>query len=256
MAMQVKIGYLVAGLLYAFMIPGYAQEDAQVSRTAGKLAGDDSIELMSVVSYQEPVLSLVPDSAQTRELNSPQGLANRTGKANRYDQLFSVYDADVYLMSDLDGDGYHHALNVFFDVDTNYDNATVYARLYLSHNGGPWRYFYTTDLFDIYAEDYEDAYEVATELLEGYAPGYYDILIEVFSLSHGDMVASQLLDHFYLGRDVPLEDLSRDRSEEYYYEEEHFYSESGGGSFSLNYLLLILLVVIAARGASSVAPEK
>ena len=254
--MQIKTGLLLAGILCGAAMPGYAQDELQVSRSAGKLAGDDSIELMSVVRDQQPVLSPAPDSSQTRGLNSPQGLANRTGVANRYDQQFSVYDADVYLMSDLDGDGYHHALNVFFDVDASYDEATVYARLYLSHNGGPWRYFYTTDLFDIYAEDSEDAYEVATELLEGYVPGYYDILIEVFSLDHADMVASQILDHFYLGRDVPLEDLSWDRSEEYYYEEEYYYSEGGGGSFPLDYLLMILLVVIAARGASSVAPEK
>jgi hypothetical protein len=254
--MQIKTDFLVAGLLCGFMMSSYAQDDIQVSRSAGKPAGDGSIELMSVVRHRQPVLSPAPDSDQTRDLNSPQGLANRPGMANRFDQQFSVSDADVYLMSDLDGDGYHHALNVFFDVDTSYDDATVYARLYLSHNGGPWRYFYTTDLFEIYAEDYEDAYEVATELLEGYVPGYYDILIEVFSLDHADMVASQILDHFYLGRDVPLEDLSRDRSEEYYYEEEYFYSEGGGGSFPLDYLLLILLVVIAARGASSVAPEK
>ncbi len=254
--MQIKTGLLVAGLLYGTMMSSYAQNDVQISRSAGKPAIDDGIELMSVVRFRQPVLSAAPDSDQTRELNSPQGLQNRTGMANRYDQQFSVYDADVYLMSDLDGDGYHHALNVFFDVDTSYDSATVYVKLYLSHNGGPWRYFYTTDLFDIYADDYEDAYEVATELLEGYVPGYYDILIEVFSLNHADMVASQILDYFYLGRDVPLEDLSRDRSEEYYYEEEYFYSEGGGGSFSLYYLLLILLVVIAARGASSVAPEQ
>jgi len=254
--MKFSAGVLLAGLFYTTAVPGYAQEDTQVSRSAGRLAGDDSIELMSVVRYREPVLSPAPDSTQTRQLNSPQGLANRTGLANRYDQRFSVYDADVYLMSDLDGDGYHHALNVFFDVDTSYDNATIYARLYLSHNGGPWRYLYTTDLFEIYADDHEDAYEVATELLENYAPGYYDILIEVFSLNHADMVASQILDHFYLGWDVPLEDLSWDRSKEYYYEEEYFYSEGGGGSFSLYYLLLILLVVIAARGASSVTPEK
>jgi len=254
--MPIKTGLLLAGILCGAAMPSYAQDDTQVSRSAGKLAVDDSIELMSVVRHRRPVLSMTPDSSQTRELNSPQGLANRTGMANRYDQQFSVYDADVYLMSDLDGDGYHHALNVFIDVDTSYDNATVYIKLYLSHNGGPWRYFYTTDLFDIYADDYEDAYEVATELLEGYVPGYYDILIEVFSLNHADMVASQVLDHFYLGRDVPLEDLSRDRSEEYHYEEEYFYSEGGGGSFPLYYLLLILLVVIAARGANSVAPEK
>ena len=247
---------VLAALFCGFAMSGHAQGDPQVSRSASKFAADHSIELMSVAKQREPVISPAPTTTQTRDLNSPQGLANRTGMANRYDQQFSIYDAEVYLMSDLDGDGYHHALNVFFDVDVSYDAATVYARLYLSHNGGPWRYYYTTELFEIFEEDSEDAYEVATELMQGYIPGYYDILIEVFSLNHADMVASQLLDRHYLGWDVPLEDLSWDRSEEYYYEEEYFYAEGGGGSFSIFYLLLILLVVIAARGAISLTPEE
>jgi hypothetical protein len=254
--MRLVRGFLMSFLLYALAMPSYALDENQISRSAGKLASNHSIDLNMLVRSRQPISSPVPDSTQTRDLNSPQGLLNRSGIANRYDQQFLVQDADVYLISDLDGDGYHHALNVFFDVDTSKHNATIYVKLYLSHNGGPWRYFYTTDLFDIQAEDSEDAYEVATELMEGYTPGYYDILIEVFSLNHADMVASQILDHFYLGRDVPLEDLGWDRSEVYYYEEEYFATEAGGGSFSLFHLLLILLVLIAARGASSVNPQK
>lgn len=253
--MPIRTGILVTVLLYGCAGSSYAQSDIQVSRSAGKLAEDDNIELIHVVRSREPVSSPVPDSSQTRDLNSPQGLENQTGVANRYDQLFSVEDADVYLLSDLDGDGYHHALSVLFDVDSSTDNATIYVKLYLSHNGGPWRYYYTTDLFDIYGDDYEDAYEVATELLEGYIPGYYDILIEVFSLNHADMVTSMILDHHYLGRDIPLEDLNRDRIDEYYYEEESYYY-GGGGSFSMLYLLLILQVVIAVRSTSTLTPEE
>ena len=115
------------------------------------------------------------------------------------------------LLSDLDGDGFHHAFNVFFDVDVSHDSATIYAKLYLSRDGGPWSQYHTTNLFSIYGDDYSDAYEVTTELLEGYPPGYYDVLIEVFSLNHPGMVTSQVLDYHYLGRDVMLEDLSRGR---------------------------------------------
>ena len=113
-------------------------------------------------------------------------------------------------------------------------------------------------MFDIYGDENADAYEVTTELVEGYPPGYYDILIEVFSLNHADMVTSLILDQYYLGKDVLLEDLSWDRSDDYYYEET-YYAHGGGGSFSMLYLLLILLilqVVIAARGASTITPEK
>jgi hypothetical protein len=243
------------GLLGFISVSTYAQEEMLVSRSAGKMLQDDSIDLTLAASQGPPVFSPTPDASQTRDVNSPEGLRQQTGIANRYDQYFSIYDADVQLIADLDGDGYHHALNVYFDVDAGYGHATVYVKLYLSQNGGPWSHYYTTDLFEIYADDYSDAYEVSTELVEGYSPDYYDILIEVFSLDHADMVTSLILDLYYLDKYVLLEDLGWDQRDEYYYEEESFYY-GGGGSFSLLYLLLILQVVIAARGASTKAPEK
>ena len=255
--MSIGKAFLLASLLGLSTIPVQAGGEVQISRSAGKTAADKTIELKSVIGERQLVLSPIPESSQTRDLNSIQGLANRTGQANRYDQIFFLADADVFLELDLDGDGYHHAFNLIFDVDTNRGDASIYAKLYLSREGGPWRFYHTTDLFEIYADDYEDAYEVATELLEGYLPGYYDILIEVFSLDHADLVASQVLDRHYLGRDVTLESLDWDRPDDYYYyyyEEEEVYYSHGGGSFSLLFLLPILLVVIAARGASTITP--
>lgn len=246
---------IMIGLLGFISVSTYAQEEMLVSRSAGKMLQDDSIDLTLVASQGPLVFSPTPDASQTRDVNSPEGLRQQTGIANRYDQYFSIYDADVQLIADLDGDGYHHALNVYFDVDAGYGHATVYVKLYLSQNGGPWSHYYTTDLFEIYADDYSDAYEVSTELVEGYSPDYYDILIEVFSLDHADMVTSLILDPYYLDKYVLLEDLGWDQRDEYYYEEESYYY-GGGGSFSLLYLLLILQVVIAARGASTKAPEK
>ena len=253
--MLVSIRLLMIGLLCISTASTYAQEEKLVSRSAGKPLQDDSIDLTLAARQGPLVFSSTPDASQTRDVNSPGGLRQHTGIANRYDQYFSIYDADVQLIADLDGDGYHHALNVYFDVDAGYGHATIYVKLYLSQNGGPWSHYYTTDLFEIYADDYTDAYEVTTELVEGYSPDYYDILIEVFSLDHADMVTSLILDPYYLDKVVLLEDLGWDQRDEYYYEEEvYFYG--GGGNFSMLYLLLILQVVIAARGASTKAPKK
>jgi len=243
---------ILIGLLCGFSLSVYAQEDMLVSRSAGKLVQDDSIELTAEVKKQDLVINQAPDTNQTREATSTQSSDGETIIANRYDQYFSIYDANIDLLSDLDGDGYHHAINVSFDIDVSYDSATVYAKLYLSRNGGPWSQYHTTDLINIYGDDYSDAYEVTTELAEGYPPGYYDVLIEVFSLNHSGIVTSQILDYYYLGKDVMLEDLSRDQ---YYYYEEVYYAY-GVGSFSLIWLLLILQVVIAARGAVPLAPEE
>lgn len=249
--MQATIRLITIGLLCGFSLSVYAQEDMLVSRSVGKLVGDESIELSTEVNNQEMVINRAPDADQTRETTLTQSSDGETTFANRYDQYFLIYDANVDLLSDLDGDGYHHALNVSFDVDVNYDGATVYAKLYLSRNGGPWSQYHTTALFNIYGDDYGDAYEVTTELEAGYAPGYYDILIEVFSLNHPGIVTSQVLDYYYLGKDVMLEDLSWDQ--DYYYEE--VYYAYGVGSFSLIWLLVIFQVVIAARSAIPSTPK-
>ena len=243
--MRTGILLIITGLLSGFSLTVQAQEGMLISRSVGKLVEDDSIELTTEVRKRDLVITQLPDQDQTRETTSTQFRDGQTGIANRNDQYFSIFDANVFLLSDLDDDGYHHALNLSVDIDVSYDSATVYAKLYLSRDGGPWLQYYTTDWFNIYGDSYSDAYEVTTELLEDYPPGYYDILIEVFSLNHADMVASQVVDSYYLGKDIMLEDLSHD---EIYYYEEDYYSH-GGGSFSLIWLLLMVQVVIAVRSA-------
>ena len=177
------------------------------------------------------------------------------GVANRYDQLFEIYSADAWLIADFDGDGFHHALRVSFDVDVNYDAADVYAKLYLSREGEPWSQYFTTDLFHIHGDTAADAYEVETELLEGYYPGYYRVLIEIYSLDHAYMVASKVLDYYTIGRDLPLESLNRDAYPDDAYGEVSV-SVGAGSAGSLLLFFLFIQVVIAARGARAIPLQK
>ena len=242
------------GLLCLLSMSAFAQspdivELTQISRSAGKKVDDTSIDLRSALKAQAPVTGLL----RPEQTN----LAGRL--ANRLDQYFSIYSAGVELLSDIDRDGFHHAVNVIFDVDVDYDAATLYAKLYLSREGGPWIQYASTDLFDIYGDDSADTYEVTTELIEGYPPGYYSVLVEIYSLNHSYMVASEILDHNYLGRAVMLEDLQRDEVIVYedfeYYEEVEIIETHGAGSFSLIYWLLLVQVVIAARGILTLSPR-
>ena len=245
----------VAGLLCMFSMSAFAQSSAseemtQISRSAGKKVDDTSIDLQAALRTQVPV------SAQLRS----EQTATAGRFANRDDQYFSIYSAGIELLSDIDRDGFHHVINVIFDVDVDYDAATIYAKLYLSREGGPWVQYADTDLFDIYSNDIADTYEVTTELIEGYPPGYYSVLIEIYSLNHSYMVASEILDYQYLGSSVMLEDLQRDEIivyEEFsYYEEVEIVETHGAGSFSLFYWLLLAQVVIAARGILALNPRK
>jgi len=232
-----------------------AADELQSSRSAGKLRMDQATDLSLVIKQREPVSRAVADEPENYAARIPlQGL---DGVANRHDQLFEIYEADVQLISDLDGDGFHHAINVFFDVDVSVDSATVYAKLYLSREGGPWRQYFTSDLFTIHGDDFADAYEVETELMEGYLPGYYAVLVEIYSLDHAYMVASAVLDHHSLGKDVMIEDLSRDEfyQEQYTeYYEESYYSSGAGSVGTLLLFFLIIQFVIAARGSIALKP--
>lgn len=232
----------------------FAAEGQQSSRSAGKLKQDQSIDLPAVLKQRELVVKPTPTAPENyAESDAAQRLA---GIANRHDQLFEIYDADVRLTGDYDGDGFHHALNLYFDVDVNYGDAAVYAKLYLSREGGPWSQYFTTDLFHIYGDDVADAYEVETELVDGYAPGYYAVLVEIYSLDHAYMVTSEVIDYYYLGRDLALEDLYWDEADVGAYGEVSVSTHHAGSMSTLLLFFLIIQVVIAARGALALTPCK
>ena len=239
-------GFVLLLLPFGLCAPAMADELLQSSRSAGKLRADESIVLSKTLREHAPVTRPAP--VESENYASSADAQQFEGIANRHDQLFEIYSADVRLLSDLDGDGFHHALSVSFDVDVNYDSANVYAKLYLSREGGPWGQYFTTELFHIDGDSTADIYEVETELLEGYAAGYYNLLIEIYSLDHAYMVASEVLDYHYLGKDLMLEDLDRDSYHGHVQGEVHV--SAGAGSFGgLLAFFLVIQFVIAARGA-------
>ena len=252
---------LLSSLLVGASVAAHAGEPLQTSRSAGKLQRDQVTDLSRELKQQAPVVRAVADEPENYAARPSLQLYE--GVANRYDQVFEIFAGDVQLISDLDGDGFNHAIRVSFDVDVSYDSATVYAKLYLSREGEPWSQYFTTDLFSVQGDDYSDAYEVETELMEGYAPGYYAVLVEIYSLDHAYMVASSVLDYHSLDRDVMIEDLARDEpffEERYeessteYYEEEVYYSSGGGSVGALLMFFLIIQFVIAARGSLAAFP--
>ncbi len=251
--MKAPVILFFCATLFAAAVPAQAETPMQSSRSVGKLQADQSIDLSARLKQAQPVAR--PQPSQSENYAAQDGAQALAGIANRHDQLFEIYAADVRLLADLDGDGFHHAIRVSFDVDVNVDSATVYAKLYLSREGGPWTQYFTTDLFGIHIDDAGDVYEVETELLEGYDPGYYAVLVEIYSLDHADLVASEVLDYHYLGKDVALEDLYWDEP----YEEVYGEDSVSAGSVDLALLIalfLIIQVVIAARGFLASSPCK
>jgi hypothetical protein len=149
-------------------------------------------------------------------------------------RVFSIFDAQTVISRDDDDDGFYHHLRVSFDADVaDGDTAWVYARLYLSLEGGPWNHYFTTDVFPIKGDANDDDYEVVTNLLDGYPTGYYDVLIELYDADYDVWTANY---GPYEDRDLavlPLEDSYRDDD----------YHNGGGGAMGPGLCLLALLVV-------------
>ncbi|MFS8608954.1 MAG: choice-of-anchor H family protein, partial [Gammaproteobacteria bacterium] len=137
-----------------------------------------------------------------------------------------IYDASVELLFDADGDGFFRYLLVTFDVDSLDDRAWVYAVLYLSPDGEVWELLHETDDFRVDGATSRDAYEVEVELVSGYPPGDYDLLIELYDANTGllvDELGPEETSAFAL---LPLEDEVNDLPTSVIIVE-----EGGGGAF-------------------------
>ncbi|NND64355.1 MAG: hypothetical protein HKM24_00185 [Gammaproteobacteria bacterium] len=192
-------------------------------------------------SYQSK-FSGKPDIEAAKE--KPRDASKELTIKSHFHDHFWIYSAYVDLHFDEDYDGFYTGVDVSFDADTTYFAADVYALLYLSYEGGPWRHYFTSDYFTIFGGSGSDDYYVETDLISGYETGYYDVLIELYDASYGDHVASfGPLETSELS-DLPLEDEFHDTGYDYCdYDCVSSVSYSGGGSLSWLNLLLLLTAI-------------
>jgi hypothetical protein len=155
---------------------------------------------------------------------------------------FWFYTADIELFNDHDRDGYYHGIDLLFDADTYYSIADVYAVVYLSLDGGPWNEYAATEDFTLFGASSEDDYVIATELLDGYPSGSYDVLVELFDAYDNTFLA-------YFGPDdtselafLPLEDAGRDVAD--VPDVTVVNHQHGGGSTGAAFILVLALVVL------------
>lgn len=123
---------------------------------------------------------------------------------------FWIYYADVQLYNDDDHDGYYRGIDLLFDADTVFEEADVYAVLYLSYEGGPWNEYAVTDTFRIFGATSDDEYVVTTDLDTGYPRGNYDLLLDLYDTFDGQRVATFGPEDTSSFGYLPLEDFTRD----------------------------------------------
>ena len=160
-----------------------------------------------------------------------------------------IYDASTELISDFNDDGFYHRFSVTIDADTVYDTSYVYARLYLSFEGGPWNHYATSANYHIYGDSELDTFVIETELADGFPPGYYDVRIELYDADFDNWLLSYgPYDDASLSA-LPLEDSYFDDQSPVaiYPVETQVVVASRGGSISWWLLLLPAVIGVARR---------
>ena len=159
-----------------------------------------------------------------------------------------VYDASADLISDLNDDGFYNRFSIAIDVDTVYDISTVYAKLYLSLEGGPWNHYATSEIYHIYGDSESDIFVIETELGDGFPPGYYDVKVDLYDAYTGQWLANYGPYEDGSLSALPLEDSYYDDSYDggiYPIETEIVISRHAG---SVTWFLVLLIpLVIAVR---------
>lgn len=204
------------------------------------------------ISYQ---LSAEPDQAiKDKEFSNSELVINEklssegfrkestvigiTATYSDYINHYSIYNATSDLISDFDYDGFYHRFRVTIDADTIYSSAHVYARLYLSYEGGPWNYYARSSSYHINGDSSLDSFAIETELTDGYPAGYYDIRIELYDADYDEfLLAYGPYDDASLSA-LPLEDFYRDDTSDGHYSIETDVIIAGTGS--IDWLMLTI----------------
>jgi hypothetical protein len=210
-------------------------------RSAGKLIADDSINLNQQLEFSPTISLQKPSSSQGSDLSLRQ--SNRMASNYTDSVQFELFDTWVDISGDLDQDGYYHHIKVSFDADVNTQTTeAVYAKIFLSYQGGPWFQLSTTDLFEIYSNSADDSFEILNELEQGFEPGDYEVLIELHSLYHNGIVSQRVVQLDRSGYLITLEDLDHDQpAYSVEYVDSYEYAAVSGSFSSVGLLLLGLL---------------
>jgi hypothetical protein len=236
--------FLAAGILILALDTMAAEPEAEgrvsMSTQASRLDRENGIP---GVTTRDEFGTLKVDGDRSASKNDSTSAKAELRQAQSANVDFWFYAADVELFNDLDGDGYYHGVDLWFDADTYYESAEVYAVVYLSLDGGPWNEYAVTDDFILTGTASDDDYNIVTELVSGYPTGSYDILVELFDAWDSAFVA-------WIGPDetpelafLPLEDADRDVIIEQ--PEVIVVHEHGGGASSVAFILFLAMLALA-----------
>ncbi|MCW8107479.1 choice-of-anchor H family protein [Alteromonas ponticola] len=152
------------------------QAEQRIVKVSEKIASPDLQAAKKYTKQNNKTLSQF--SKKTRDEVMSQSIYND----------FWIYDSWITLLDDHDGDTFYSRFLVEFDVDTIYVEAPVYAVVYLG-DAEEYEAIHVSDTFWVYGETTGDSYIVDSELVAGFRPFDYDILIEIYDADTDELVA-------------------------------------------------------------------
>lgn len=159
-----------------------------------------------------------------------------------------IADIGTLLFDDADGDGYHSGFSVTIDVDSEFGDTEVYAKIYLEPANEATILLHETGNFTVYGSILGDEYRVDSELRSNYAANNYSVAIDIHDAWSDELLDSATARGFENLSQLPLESsnnnlsLFGDTDQEYVGEADVVVTEYAG----LFHPILLLLLAGAA----------
>jgi hypothetical protein len=129
-----------------------------------------------------------------------------------HNPLLWIFDVVLHLHTDYDHDGHYSNFSLTIDFDTSLTATTVYAVLYLAHEGGPWNEYAVTGNFTIDGSGSADSFSLTAELDSGYPSGYYNHYIEVYDAFTHELIGVYGPNESHHLSGLPIESRMHDES--------------------------------------------
>jgi len=116
-----------------------------------------------------------------------------------------IADIGTLLFDDSDKDGYHAGFSLTIDIDSEFGDTEVYARIYLESALSPLTLLHKTNRFSVYGTTIGDEYRVDTELRNNIATDDYNIVIDIHNAWTDELIDTANERGFENLRLLPLE---------------------------------------------------
>jgi len=140
-----------------------------------------------------------------------------------------ISDVGTLLFDDFDGDGYHSGFSITIDVDSEFGDTEVYAKIYLEPSHAASVLLHTTERFSVFGTTVGDEYRLDTELRNNYPADNYSVSIDIHDAWSDELLATANERGFNNLKQLPLEsgDMTGFADDSYLHNDHHYGDDDG-----------------------------